>query len=70
MNEGEARVERMLRRDPLLELIGISAPCLYAWMSKGKFPRPVRIGPKAVAWRERDVVEWQRTRAFSVGGSK
>ena len=28
---------------------------IYDWISKGLFPRPIRIGPRRVAWRTRDV---------------
>ena len=31
---------------------------LYAWISEGRFPRPIRIGPRRVAWRTRDVDQW------------
>lgn len=31
---------------------------LYDWISKGRFPRPLRIGPRRVAWRTREVDRW------------
>ncbi len=31
---------------------------VYNWISKGLFPRPVRIGPRRVAWRTREVDRW------------
>ena len=31
---------------------------LYDWISKGRFPRPVRIGLRRVAWRTREVDRW------------
>ncbi|WP_378003952.1 helix-turn-helix transcriptional regulator [Aeromonas hydrophila] len=27
-------------------------------MSKGQFPKPIRLGAQRVAWRERDIIEW------------
>ena len=31
---------------------------LYALIAQGRFPRPVKIGPRRVAWRKRDVDQW------------
>jgi predicted DNA-binding transcriptional regulator AlpA len=28
-------------------------------MSQGRFPKPLRLGMRAVAWRARDVQAWQ-----------
>jgi prophage regulatory protein len=27
-------------------------------MREGRFPKPVRIGPRAVGWRESDIQAW------------
>ena len=41
---------------------GKSRPTIYKWIHAGKFPRPVRMGPNTVAWRESDLVAWQEGR--------
>ncbi len=46
---------------------GVTGVTIYGWMKQGKFPRPVKIGRRAVAWRERDLVAWQAERG--IGGS-
>ena len=45
---------------------GKSRPTIYKWIHAGKFPRPVRLGPNTVAWRESDLVAWQEGR-FAAG---
>ena len=40
---------RFLRRADVEELIGLSRSTIYAAMEAGEFPRPVRIGRRAVA---------------------
>ena len=40
----------------------VSDSTLYKAMAEGNFPRPVRIGAKAVAWRESDILRWQAQR--------
>ena len=50
--------EKLLRRPEVEEMTGLSRAGIYAKMAKGDFPRPLRLGPRAVAWRESDVQEW------------
>ena len=65
--EAKKDLEPLLRRRDVLVLAGgITTPCLYMWMKQGRFPRPIRIGKRAVAWRRSDIAAWQVGRA--VGG--
>ena len=36
-------------------LVPISASTLWQWVREGKFPKPVKIGPRTTAWRVEDV---------------
>ncbi len=45
----------LLRRREVLELLKISTSCLYSGMAKGSYPRPIRIGSRAVAGRREDI---------------
>lgn len=58
-------VDKTLRRPQVEELVGLSRSTLYEMMSRGEFPRPLRIGKRAVAWKQSTVIEWlsQRPRA-------
>ncbi|MFS8150948.1 helix-turn-helix transcriptional regulator [Vreelandella titanicae] len=35
---------------------------IYRGIARGDFPKPVRIGPRAVAWVEAEVDEWIQQR--------
>jgi prophage regulatory protein len=54
--------------DELMRLPGVkqfskkSTSRIYADMAAGKFPRPVRIGDRAVAWRASDLQAWLDSR--------
>jgi len=52
-------MERLLitRRD-VEALIGLKRAFIYRAMSAGQFPKPVKIGPKAVRWVEAEIREW------------
>ncbi|MEL7104787.1 MAG: AlpA family transcriptional regulator [Pseudomonadota bacterium] len=55
-------VERHYRRTEIETLTGFSRSAIYDLMSKGEFPRPVRIGKRAVAWPESKIIEWLESR--------
>ena len=50
--------DRLLRREDVEELTGISRSALYRMMRAGEFPEPIRIGPRAVRWRQSELREF------------
>lgn len=53
-----AMPDRLLRRPSVQELTGLTKSTLYRLVSQGAFPLPIRIGSRAVAWRESAVAAW------------
>lgn len=51
-----------LRRKAVEEITGLSRSTIYDMMSKGLFPRPVRLTAKAVAWPESAIAAWLASR--------
>jgi prophage regulatory protein len=41
-----------------VEITGVPTSTLYLKISQGAFPAPVKIGPRAVAWRASDIAAW------------
>ena len=56
-------LERLIGRKEVLILIGISNATLWRWIKSGRFPAPLKIGKKKVAWRSSVLATWiaQRT---------
>ncbi|MQM38448.1 hypothetical protein KBTX_02459 [wastewater metagenome] len=50
--------DRILRRPEVERITGMGRSALYAAMQEGRFPRPVKLGPRAVGWRESEVQAW------------
>lgn len=50
--------DRILRRPEVLERIGLSRSSLYLMMDEGRFPRPLRIGRRAVGWKASAIDAW------------
>lgn len=61
---------RLLRRREVEALTALSRSSLYRKMREGTFPEPIRVGSRAVRWRERELVAWlaSRPRATGEGG--
>jgi prophage regulatory protein len=41
---------------PIPALIPISKSTLWAWVQKGRFPRPIKLSSKVTVWRVEDVL--------------
>jgi prophage regulatory protein len=53
---------RALRRKATEAKTGESKTSIYRKMAEGKFPRPIRLGPKAVAWLEHELDDYLAAR--------
>ncbi|KAA9005944.1 helix-turn-helix transcriptional regulator [Histidinibacterium aquaticum] len=53
---------QVYRRPAVEEMTGLSRSSIYDMMARGEFPKPVKIGRRAVAWREGDIVAWLNAR--------
>jgi prophage regulatory protein len=58
--------DKVQRRRDVLELTGLSTSTIYDMMARGDFPRPVRLGKRAVGWRESDLTKWLESREQAV----
>ena len=59
-------VSPILRRPDVEAVTGLSRSTIYKWMDEGSFPKPVKLGPRAVGWREADINDWLETRDTAV----
>jgi len=59
-------LDRLMRLEEVLSYTGLSRSELYRQIQEETFPRPVRVGKRAVRWRESEVEEWiaERPRAL------
>ncbi len=48
-------------------MLGLSRSTIYRLMRAGKFPEPIRIGPRATRWQKRELYEWLSTRPRATG---
>lgn len=60
-------IERVMRRKEVEVACGLSRSAIYAAMDRGDFPRPVRIGVRAVGWPVSRIEEWLAARPDALG---
>jgi prophage regulatory protein len=61
------QLDRMLRRKEVEQITARSRSAIYEGMAAGTFPKPVKIGARAVAWPESVIRNWIAER---MGGVK
>ena len=57
--------ERFIRLPEVEKMVGFKRSSIYAMVSDGSFPKPLNIGPRAVAWRLSEVRRWMRGKISS-----
>ena len=50
---------KLLRRKQVEEASGLSRSSIYQMMAEGRFPKPLKVGRRAVRWSEEDLKQWQ-----------
>ena len=55
-------MDRILRRPEVESLTGLSRSTIYAMISEGSFPSPLKIGKRAVGWQDSDLSSWISSR--------
>jgi prophage regulatory protein len=48
----------VLRLPQVIQRCGFSRSAIYKLAARNKFPRPINIGVRAVAWPENEIEQW------------
>lgn len=54
--------ERFLRLPEVMKITALSRSSIYLNISENKFPKPINIGIRSVAWLESDINDWVLSR--------
>ncbi|TRD22344.1 helix-turn-helix transcriptional regulator [Palleronia caenipelagi] len=60
------QAERILRRPEVESQTGLSRSTLYAMIAEGTFPRPVKLGKRAVGWHQSQISDWLNSRVTNI----
>lgn len=53
---------KFLRMPMVVRMTGLGRSTIYRLIAQNKFPGPVRVGDRAVAWRQVDLDQWSEGR--------
>ena len=67
MEMRQTATDRLLRRPEVQTLTGLARATIYRDMAMGCFPRPVKIGKRAVAWPKSAIDDWIEERKAEAG---
>ncbi len=56
----------ILRRPEVEARTGLSRSTIHLMMSRGEFPKPLRLGARTVGWPEAAIGEWLNSRKQAV----
>ncbi len=62
--------DRLLRRDEVESRVGLKRSSIYREMRAGRFPIPVKVGPRAVRWPAREIERWLEARPRATGEAR
>lgn len=62
--------KQVLRIRGVVRKTGASRTTVYDWMRRGQFPRPIRLGARAVGWLESEIDSWIEGRVAATNASR
>ncbi|SMG61074.1 transcriptional regulator, AlpA family [Paraburkholderia susongensis] len=58
-----SKMDQVMRMKDVVKRIGLCRATIYSMISRGEFPRPIRIGERATGWRESELEAWLAKRS-------
>lgn len=49
---------RLIKLKTVMDSTGLARSTVYKFIAEGRFPKPVKLGARMVAWVEEEVEEW------------
>ena len=59
----------LINRHEVERQTGLSTSAIYVKMRRGIFPRPIKVGERAVRWRQSEITAWIESRPRAGGES-
>ena len=56
---------KMLRLPDVEKTVGLKRSAIYQAIAEGRFPKPLRVGPRVVCWRSDEIASWQDQLPYS-----
>ncbi|SHE75090.1 transcriptional regulator, AlpA family [Modicisalibacter ilicicola DSM 19980] len=50
--------KKLIRIKVVMDRTGLARSTIYKYISQGGFPKPTKLGTRAVAWLESEIEDW------------
>lgn len=51
---------RIYRLPQVIELTGLSRSYIYLAIGKNEFPKPIKLGRRAIGWPQKSIDDWKK----------
>jgi len=58
LQDNPNKQERFIRVKDVAQMIGMGRSTVWMLTKQGKFPQPLRLGPKVTVWRLSEIEKW------------
>lgn len=55
---------KLIKLAKVQSMTSLGRSTIYKFISENKFPKPIKLGSKSVAWIEREILDWIEDRIF------
>ena len=52
-------IKKIYRLPEVIDMTGLSRSSIYLRVSTDEFPKPIKIGRRAIGWPEESIIAWQ-----------
>ena len=53
---------RLLRLPEVSRIVGLKRSPIYERIARGEFPKPIKLGPRCVAWPDTAIAAWVQSK--------
>lgn len=53
-------LKQIYRFPDVMKLTGLSRSSIYLAVSKNEFPKPIKLGRRAIGWHQQAIEEWKQ----------
>ena len=61
---------KVIKLPEVIKITALSRSTIYSYIQKNSFPKPVRIGTRAVAWLETEILDFLNQKTEMRDGAK
>jgi prophage regulatory protein len=60
--ENNTEQVRAIRTEQVMQITGLGRTTIFRAVKEGRFPKPLKLGERAIGWLESDVRAWLESR--------